>query len=70
MCKEARGTQDDLSDDWTTTRTLTGMKTTTGTTRPAMLSSSPLPQRNGLDDNAMYNDMSQAALRLDRHRCS
>jgi hypothetical protein len=69
-CKEARGAQDDLSDNWTTTRTLTGTKTTTRTTRQAMPSLLPLPQRNGLDDDAMYNDMSQAALQLDRHRHS
>jgi hypothetical protein len=69
-CKEARGAQDYLSNDWMTTRTLTGTKTTTGTMRTAMLSSLPLLQRNGLDNDTMYNDMLQAALQLDRHRRS
>ena len=52
----------------TTMRTSTRTKTTTGIMRPATPSLLPSLQRNGLDDNAMYNDMLQVALRLDRCR--
>jgi hypothetical protein len=46
----------------TTTRTSTRMKTTTGTTRPATQSLSLPPQRNRLDEDAMYDEVLQEAL--------
>jgi hypothetical protein len=52
----------------TTTRTSTRIKRMTEMTRPAMPSLSPLPQSNGLNNDAMYNNMSRAALQLDRCR--
>ncbi len=52
----------------TTTRTLMMTKTTTGTTRPVTPSSPLSPQRNGLDNDTMYDNVSRAALQLDRRR--
>jgi hypothetical protein len=49
-------------------RTLTGMKTTTGTTRPATPSFLPLLQWNRLNDDGMYEDVLQAVLQLDRRQ--
>ncbi len=52
-CKEARGAQDDLSDEEDNKDKDNGLDN-----KVNMPSSSPLPPRNKLNDNAMYNNVS------------
>jgi hypothetical protein len=52
-CIEARGAQDDLSDEEDNKDKDDGLDNKVNT--PSL---SPLPQRNVLDDNARYNDVS------------